>query len=231
MLRFLANRLGTCFGLCLLTSPSLAAPFAPPALALPESALSPWIGATSLQLHHGRIHAVLAQDLNTEVARDARLEGVGLEQMLRGISEYDEALRYLAGGHYNHTVFWQQFAPDGAGGEPSEALAQALGERFGSVEAFRRQFENSALSLTGSGWAWLMLDEQGVLQISTTINHDNPVMDTATPVGQPLLALDLWEHAYLLDHGAQRADYVRGFWAFVDWNVVNQRFVQAGGMR
>lgn len=217
--------------LLLLTTPSMAAQFELPELPYSSDALQPFIDNESLQLHHQRHHRIHVSNLNAAVGRDPRLDGMTLEQILRGVSEYDELLRRQAGGHYNHSLFWQSLAPKGEGGEASEALTRALMARFGSMESFKRQFEEAALGVFGSGWAWLLLDTQGQLQISTTANQDNPLMDTASPHGEPLLALDVWEHAYYLQYRNVRADYVRGWWPYVNWNEVNRRFAQAGGIQ
>jgi Fe-Mn family superoxide dismutase len=217
--------------LLLLTSPTLAAQFELPDLPYPTDALQPFINAESLELHHQRHHRIHVSNLNSAIARDPRLEGMTLEQILRSASEYDEVLRQQAGAHFNHSLFWQVLAPTGAGGEPSDALTRALEARFGSMQGFKQQFEDAALGVFGSGWAWLLVDTQGELQISTTANQDNPLMDTASPHGEPLLALDVWEHAYYLQYRNVRADYVRGWWPNVNWNEVNRRFAEAGGVQ
>jgi len=221
----------TFFLLTLLTLPALATEFDLPELPYPPDALQPFIDSASLQLHHQRHHRIHANNLKAAIGRDARLEGITLEQILRGISEYDETLRQQAGAHYNHSLFWRTLAPTGTGGEASPALQKALEARFGSMEGFKRQFEDAALGVFGSGWAWLLLDSEGQLQISTTANQDNPLMDVVSPNGEPLLALDVWEHAYYLKYHNVRADYVRGWWPYVNWNEVNRRFVLAGGAR
>lgn len=217
--------------LFLVSSPVLATQPELPELPYPLDALQPFIDAESLELHHQRHHRIHVSNLQAAIRRDPRLEGMTVEQILRGISEYDEALRHQAGGHFNHSVFWQVLAPAGQGGEPSPALADALSARFGSLQAFKRQFEDAALGVFGSGWAWLLIDAEGQLQISTTANQDNPLMDTVSPNGEPLMALDVWEHAYYLQYRNVRADYVRGWWPYVNWNEVNRRFALAGGVR
>lgn len=215
--------------LLLVFSPALALAesFKLPALPYAFDALEPHIDAKTMQIHHGRHHQAYVNNLNAAVLHDSRLEGMTLEQIQRGISEYSEALRNNGGGHYNHSLFWTLLAPTGKGGEPSAELTAALVEQFGSVDEFKRQFENAALSVFGSGWAWLIRTDSGELVISTTPNQDNPLMDVVSPNGEPLLAIDVWEHAYYLKYQNVRADYARGWWPIVNWNEVNRRFAES----
>lgn len=218
-------------GLLLTSLPLSAAGFELAPLPYAPEALEPHIDAETMRIHHGRHHQAYVNNLNAEILKDARLEGVDLEQIQRNISEYSMAVRNNGGGHYNHALFWSLLAPPGTGGEPSEALAEALASDFGSIDDFKRQFEAAALSVFGSGWAWLILGEDGRLAISTTPNQDNPLMDIVSPNGQPLLAIDVWEHAYYLKFQNVRAEYVRGWWPIVNWNEVNRRYVESGGVR
>lgn len=213
----------------LLALPALAAamPFHLPGLPYAFDALEPQIDAETMRIHHGRHHQAYVNNLNSAVLQDSRLEGMTLEQIQRGISQYGDAVRNNGGGHYNHSLFWRLLAPAGEGGAPSEALSEAMVRQFGSVDAFKRQFENAALSIFGSGWAWLIRTDSGELVISTTANQDNPLMDVVSPNGEPLLAVDVWEHAYYLKYQNVRADYVRGWWPIVNWNEVNRRFAEA----
>jgi Fe-Mn family superoxide dismutase len=214
----------------MLISPVVAAqPFSLPDLPYPADALQPQIDAETMRIHHGRHHQGYVNNLNSEVGKDERLQGMTLEQIQRGVSQYSIGVRNNGGGHYNHSLFWQVLAQPGQGGEPSEAMAAKLADTFGSLDVFKRQFETAALSLFGSGWAWLIRTDSGELQISTTPNQDNPLMDVVSPNGEPLLALDVWEHAYYLQYRNVRADYVRGWWPLVNWNEVNRRFAEAGG--
>jgi Fe-Mn family superoxide dismutase len=203
-----------------------AAPFQLPELPYAFEALEPQIDADTMRIHHGRHHQAYVNNLNSAVQKDSRLEGMTLEQIQRGISQYSVAVRNNGGGHYNHSLFWSLLAPAGDGGAPSEALSEALARQFGSVDAFKQQFEDAALSVFGSGWAWLIRTDSGELVISTTANQDNPLMDIVSPNGEPLLAIDVWEHAYYLKYQNVRADYVRGWWPIVNWNEVNRRFAE-----
>lgn len=215
--------------LLLLSGPAWAQPFTLPALPYAADALEPVIDARTMEIHHGRHHQAYVNNLNAEIGKDPRLEGQTLEQIQRGISQYATAVRNNGGGHYNHSLFWSLLAPAGSGGEPSEGLTAAIERDFGSFDAFKQQFESAALGLFGSGWAWLIRTEDGKLAITTTPNQDNPLMDVVSPGGEPLLALDVWEHAYYLKYQNVRAEYVRGWWPIVNWKVVNQRFADAGG--
>lgn len=215
--------------LLLLSGPAWAQPFTLPALPYAADALEPVIDARTMEIHHGRHHQAYVNNLNAEIGKDPRLEGQTLEQIQRGISQYATAVRNNGGGHYNHSLFWSLLAPAGSGGEPSEDLTAAIERDFGSFDAFKQQFESAALGLFGSGWAWLIRTEDGKLAISTTPNQDNPLMDVVSPGGEPLLALDVWEHAYYLKYQNVRAEYVRGWWPIVNWKIVNQRFADAGG--
>ncbi len=218
-----------CFGALLscATSAALAQAFDLPALPYAADALEPHMDAKTVRIHHGRHHQAFVSSLNAAVQQDPRLEGMTLEQILRGVSEYGMAVRNNGGGHYNHSLFWSLLAPAGQGGEPSPELIEAINAKFGSLDAFKREFENAALSVFGAGWAWLIRTDSGELAITTTPNQDNPLMDVVSPNGEPLLTLDLWEHAHYLKHQNLRADYVRGWWPIVNWNEVNRRF--AGG--
>ncbi|WP_395795231.1 superoxide dismutase [Aquimonas sp.] len=202
-----------------------------PDLPYPTEAAQPHIDAETMRIHHGRHHQAYVNNLNAELLKDDRLQGLTVEQILRGVSDYSMATRNNGGGHYNHSLFWSLLAAPGTGGEPSAELGAALTARFGSIAQFKTAFENAALGVFGSGWAWLILDENGALAISTTPNQDNPLMDTVSPNGEPLLAIDVWEHAYYLDFQNVRADYVRGWWPIVNWNEVNRRYAASGGVR
>lgn len=217
-------------GLLLAAHPSLsqAETFKLPALPYAADALEPHVDAATMRIHHGRHHQAYVNNLNTAVQQDPRLQGLTLEQVQRGISEYGPAVRNNGGGHYNHSLFWSLLAPPDQTGEPSAQLTEALGKSFGSVDEFKRQFENAALSVFGSGWAWLIRTESGELVITTTPNQDNPLMDVVSPNGAPLLAIDVWEHAYYLKYQNLRADYVRGWWPVVNWKEVNRRFAESG---
>jgi Fe-Mn family superoxide dismutase len=137
-------------------------------------------------------------------------------------------MRNNAGGHYNHELFWQTLhAPkDAASNKPLGALAAAIDKKFGSFSAFKEQFTEVAKSRFGSGWAWLLVGQEGLLQLGSTPNQDNPLMNTSPLKGVPLLGLDVWEHAYYLRYQNRRADYISSWWQVINWPVVEQRFLQ-----
>lgn len=208
--------------------PSAAAPFTLPALPYPADALQPAIDRQTMEIHHGRHHRAYVDNLNAKVRDFPALASMSVEDVLAKVSTFDDAVRNNAGGHYNHSLFWRLMAARGKGGEISEALGARITKDFGSVERFRKTFSDAAATLFGSGWVWLIVKPDGSLAVTTTTNQDNPLMDTASAKGMPILALDVWEHAYYLQYQNKRADYVAQWWSVVNWNLVNERFDQAG---
>ncbi len=203
-----------------------ASAFELPALPYAKDALAPSIDATTMDIHHGKHHQGYVNNLNAEVEKDPRLAGLSLQQILEGVSAYAPAVRNNAGGHFNHSLFWQVMAPPSEVGQPSEALSAQIVADFGSMDAFKAQFSEAASKLFGSGWAWLIVTPDGKLQISTTANQDNPLMDTVSPRGTPILGLDVWEHAYYLNYQNKRVDYIAAWWNVVNWNSVSERFAE-----
>ncbi|CAK6701727.1 superoxide dismutase [Synechococcus sp. CBW1107] len=202
-----------------------AAPaFTLPALPYAANALEPAIDATTMTIHHDRHHQAYVDNLNAAVARDPALRGLDLEELLARASGAPEAVRNNAGGHWNHSFFWASLTRPGQGGEPSSALQEALVRDFGSIEQFRAAFRAAGLARFGSGWVWLITDSEGKLQVVSTPNQDNPLMDLAPVGGTPLLANDVWEHAYYLKYQNRRADYLDAWWSVVDWSVVSDRY-------
>ncbi len=198
-----------------------------PALPYAPEALAPHIDVETMRIHHGRHHQAYVNNLNAEVAKDARLADLELEQIQRRISEFSAAVRNNAGGHYNHALFWTLMAPAGEGGEPSAALAARIKQDFGDMDSMQREFNQAATRVFGSGWAWLSLNADGRLQISSTANQDNPLMDVIEPRGAPVLALDVWEHAYYLSYQNRRPDYISAWWNLVNWHTVNDLYAAA----
>jgi Fe-Mn family superoxide dismutase len=153
------------------------------------------------------------------------LASVDLTTLQAAISTYSPAVRNNGGGHYNHSLFWTVMAPAGQGGEPSQALGQAITAAFGSQAAMEQQFTQAAVSRFGSGWAWLIVKPDGALAITSTPNQDNPLMDLpGIERGTPILALDVWEHAYYLNYQNRRPDYISAWWDVVNWQEVNRRY-------
>ncbi|MEA5123763.1 superoxide dismutase [Xanthomonas floridensis] len=206
-------------------------PFSLPALPYANNALEPAIDARTMEIHHDKHHKAYVDNLNAKVKDFPALATTSLEEIQASVSRYDAAVRNNAGGHYNHSLFWTLMAPVGKGGNPSPALQAKLVQTFGSQQAFQTKFAEAASKLFGSGWAWLIVKPDGSLAITTTPNQDNPLMDVVAERGTPLLALDVWEHAYYLHYQNKRADYIKAWWPLVNWNQVNARYDAAAGKR
>ncbi|WP_374166285.1 superoxide dismutase [Arcticibacter sp. MXS-1] len=193
-----------------------------PALPYASDALEPHIDKATMEIHHGKHHQAYVDNLNKALAgTDA--ENKSLEEILANVSSYAPAVRNNGGGHYNHSLFWSILSANG-GGEPTGELAEAINEAFGSFEEFKKKFSDAGATRFGSGWAWLSKDASGKLQVSSTPNQDNPLMDVADVKGTPLLGMDVWEHAYYLKYQNKRADYIAAFWNVVNWDAVAERF-------
>lgn len=188
------------------------------------NALEPSIDQQTMQIHYGKHHKGYVDNLNKEIKNYPALDNMSIEQVQAQISKYNTAVRNNAGGHYNHSFFWESLSPKAKAGKPSAALLKQINTDFGSLEDFEQQFNAAATSRFGSGWAWLIMTPAHKLAVTSTPNQDNPLMDIAETKGQPLLGLDVWEHAYYLKYQNKRADYTKAFWDVVNWNKVNQRF-------
>lgn len=204
-----------------------AAPFSLPALPYATDALEPAVDAQTMEIHHGRHHKAYVDNLNGKVATFPALATTSLEEIVAKVSTYDAGVRNNAGGHYNHTLFWTLMAPPGKRGEPSAALRARIERDFGSMDAMRKAFTDASTRIFGSGWSWLIVKPDGTLAITTTANQDNPLMDVVPDKGHPILALDVWEHAYYLQYQNKRADYIARWWDVVNWNTVNARYESA----
>jgi len=196
-----------------------------PQLPYDFNALEPHIDAKTMEIHHGKHHNAYVTNLN-KALEGSDLEGKTLEELMKNISSAPVAVRNNGGGHYNHSLFWTVLSPNG-GGEPSGELATAINEKFGSFAAFKEEFEKAAATRFGSGWAWLSVDGSGQLQVSSTPNQDNPVMDVADVKGTPILGIDVWEHAYYLKYQNKRPEYIGAFWNAVNWEEVSKRYAEA----
>lgn len=185
-------------------------------------ALAPNISATTLETHYSKHYLTYTNNLNKALAGSA-LENLTIEEVLLKLDLNDAAIRNNAGGYYNHTLYWQCMAPK-AGGEPKDILAEALTKKFISFENFASLFKAEATKQFGSGWVWLIVDRSGVLQITSTQNQDNPLMQNAVVPGTPILALDVWEHAYYLDYQYKRKNYIDAFFNVINWNKVAENY-------
>lgn len=195
--------------------------FTLPDLPYPYDALEPHIDAKTMEIHHDKHHATYVSKLNNAI-EGTENENKELEELLKNVSQHPVGVRNNGGGHFNHSLFWQILGPNG-GGEPSGELAKAIDEAFGSFDKFKEAFAAAALGHFGSGWAWLVVNN-GKLEIGSTPNQDNPIMDVTNLNGTPILGIDMWEHAYYLKYQNRKAEYVEAFWNVVNWNEVGKRF-------
>ncbi len=192
-----------------------------PSLRYAYDALEPHIDARTMEIHHTKHHAAYTGNLNAAV-ENTEMAGKSIEDLMKDISKYPVAVRNNGGGFYNHNLFWEIMSPNG-GGEPSGELAAAIKSSFGSFEAFKDEFSKAAATRFGSGWAWLVRQEGGLV-VSSTPNQDNPLMDLAEVKGTPILGIDVWEHAYYLHYQNRRPDYISAFWNVIAWDEVSKRF-------
>ena len=195
--------------------------FVLPELKNPYIAYEPYIDAATMELHHQMHHAGYIKNLNHALV-DADINTERIEDLFERMSDYPEVIRNNAGGHYNHSVFWSIL--DTGMTAPGPELMDALEERFGLLEDFKAEFTKEALGVFGSGWVWLVIDRDNKLNIVTTKNQDNPLMDDLHK-GYPILGLDVWEHAYYLRYQNKRVEYINAFWALVNWREVSRRFL------
>ena len=196
-------------------------------VALPYSyeALAPHIDALTMELHYSKHYLTYTNNLNKAIA-GTELEQLPIEDLLKKLDVSNADLRNNAGGYYNHGLFWENMAPKSSG-KPKDSLAVAINRDFGSFEGFRNQFEEVASKQFGSGWAWLVTDKAGKLQITSTANQDNPLMSNAVIKGTPILALDVWEHAYYLNYQYKRKKYIDAFFNVINWKKVGERYDEA----
>ena len=195
--------------------------FTLPALPFAFEALEPHIDTATMKIHHGKHHQAYVDNLNKAIAGTEH-EQKTIEELVVAAGSISPAVRNNGGGHWNHSFFWESLAPD-AGGSPAGKLAEAINEAFGSLELFKEKFSAAGMTRFGSGWAWLIVKD-GKLEVSSTPNQDNPLMDVADVKGTPILGCDVREHAYYLHYQNRRADYLAAFWNIVNWDKVASRF-------
>lgn len=184
--------------------------------------LEPHIDAKTMQIHHGKHHAGYTSKLNAAV-EGTDLEGKSIEDLLSNLDLSNSAVRNNGGGYYNHCLFWEIMSPNG-GGLPSGNLLAAIEKAFGSFDEFKAEFSKAAATRFGSGWAWLCAHSDGSLEICSTANQDNPIMNGIGCGGSPILGLDVWEHAYYLNYQNRRPDYINGFFNVIDWAKVEEKY-------
>jgi Fe-Mn family superoxide dismutase len=198
--------------------------FTLPALPYAHDALEPHIDALTMQIHHGKHHQAYVDNLNKAIAGTPH-ENKSLEELVKAAGTISPAVRNNGGGHWNHSFFWELLAPN-AGGQPTGALANAINDVFGSFDSFKEKVNTAGATRFGSGWAWLIINN-GTLQVTSTPNQDNPLMDVAEVKGTPLLGVDVWEHAYYLKYQNRRPEYMGAIWNVINWNKVAENFAKA----
>lgn len=194
-----------------------------PALGYDFNALEPHIDAQTMEIHHDKHHNAYVTKLNGAIeGTDA--ENLSLEDLMANISKYGAGVRNNGGGHYNHTLFWEILGPNG--GTPSGNLLNAINDAFGSVDAMKEKVNAAGATQFGSGWAWVIVKD-GKLDVCSTPNQDNPLMDVAEVKGTPILGIDVWEHAYYLKYQNKRPDYLGAIWNVINWDAVAARYAAA----
>jgi len=195
-----------------------------PQLSYAYDALEPHIDARTMEIHHSKHHNAYVTNLNAAIA-GTELEGKSIEDIMKNLDMNNMAVRNNGGGHFNHTLFWEIMSPNG-GGLPTGELASAIEAAFGSFEAFKAEFSKAGATRFGSGWAWLCVKD-GKLEVCSTPNQDNPLMPGVACGGQPILGMDVWEHAYYLHYQNRRPDYMEAFFNVINWAEVAKRFAAA----
>lgn len=201
--------------------------FTLPNLPYETDALLPVIDKQTMETHHGKHHRAYVDNLNKAVADNAALAGKSLEEILDVVADYPAAVRNNAGGHWNHTFFWNLMAPVTQSGEPSAELKAAIEKEFGSIEDFQKAFQAAGAGQFGSGWVWLVLTPEGKLVITSTPNQDNPLMGDTKVKGIPVIGNDVWEHAYYLSYQNRRADYLSNWWQVLNWPQASVNYATA----
>ena len=201
-------------------------PYTLPPLPYAFDALEPHIDARTMQLHHDQHHAAYVKNLNAAVAKYPDLSRLSPIALLQNLNQVPESIRTTvrnnAGGHVNHSMFWEIMSPS-KGGAPTGAIAAAIQQSFGNFETFKQQFNEAGGKRFGSGWVWLVRTRSGKLEITSTANQDSPLIEDRYPV----MGNDLWEHAYYLMYQNRRAEYLTAWWNVVNWDAVNQRYAKA----
>jgi len=194
------------------------------------AALEPHIDTLTMQIHHDKHHQAYVDNLNKAIADLPEFQAMTALELIGNLDQVPEdrrnAVRNNAGGHVNHSLFWELMAPGGAR-EPSGALSDAIASDFGNLAALQEQVTTAGLGRFGSGWAWVVIDEDGTLAVTSTPNQDNPLMtNLVETTGTPILGVDVWEHAYYLKYQNKRKDYLTAWWNTVNWDIVNDRYEQ-----
>ena len=200
-------------------------PYELPPLPYPKEALEPHIDAQTMEIHHDKHHATYVTNLNKALENSPELSSKPVEELIADLNAVPEAARTAVrnngGGHANHSFFWKLMAADG-GGEPTGAIAEAITEAFGGFEALKEKINTAGAGRFGSGWSWLVV-KGGKLEVMSTPNQDSPLMEGI----QPVLGVDVWEHAYYLKYQNKRPDYLKAWWNTINWDAVNENYAKA----
>jgi Fe-Mn family superoxide dismutase len=202
--------------------------FSLPELPYAYQALEPVIDARTMEIHHSKHHAAYTNNLNAALEGNTAASGLDIEGILSNISTFSPAIRNNGGGFYNHNLFWTILSA-GSNADSNLPVIQAIEAELGGMDSFKTSFSQAATTRFGSGWAWLSVDGQGKLFVSSTPNQDNPLMDVVDQKGTPILGLDVWEHAYYLNYQNRRPDYIQSFFTIINWSEVNRRYLAAKG--
>jgi Fe-Mn family superoxide dismutase len=195
-----------------------------PKLPYSTNALEPHIDAKTMEIHHGKHHQAYVNNLNKAIeGTDAQNQSI--VDICKNISKFPTAVRNNGGGHFNHSLFWEIMSPEKQ--SPSGDLLNGINSSFGSIDELKTQFSTAGATRFGSGWAWLIVNGSGKLEVCSTPNQDNPLMDIAEVKGTPVLGMDVWEHAYYLNYQNRRPDYMAAFWNIINWEEVAKRFAAA----
>jgi len=192
-----------------------------PQLPYSTDALEPFIDQMTVEIHYGK-HQKAYFDNFLNAVKGTAAENLTILELFKNISKYPAAVKNNGGGFYNHVLYWESIKPNG--GKPSAKLAEAIDKKFGSLDELKKQFTDAGKTRFGSGWAWLSVDDKGELFVSSTANQESPLMDVAEKQGTPILAMDVWEHAYYLKYQNRRPDYIEAFWSIINWNLVSEKY-------
>ena len=209
------------FAVILMFSISINAQHVLPKLNYAYSALEPYIDSVTMRIHYTKHHQAYVTNLNKALGND---QSKSLEDLFKNISSSAPAIRNNGGGHYNHTLFWELLSPNPVK-TPNAELVNQINKQFGSQDSLQKLIIANGTSLFGSGWVWLIVTPSKELKVITTSNQDNPLMDVVKDNGVPILAIDVWEHAYYLKYQNKRADYLKNIWNIIDWKVVSEKYL------
>jgi len=211
--------------LLLMIGVTASAQFTQKPLPYAYNALEPFVDAQTMEIHYSKHHAAYVKNLNAAIV-GTEAEKMSIKEIFANVSKFSPAIRNNAGGHYNHELFWSILTPE-KNTKPSAELEKAINESFGSLDALKEKLNVAATTRFGSGWAWLYVDKDKKLAVSSTPNQDNPLMDVVEGKGTPILAIDVWEHAYYLKYQNKRADYLTAIWNVINWNEISNNYKAA----